>query len=146
MELSFILILTQFSSGEGCFGQVWKCEALNIEGSKGTTTVAVKTLKASATQKERDDLIKELNVMKMFYDDPHPNVVRLMGCCTTGSDKGEQLKVEFLGIIFDISEQILLIMEYVAKGKLQEFLRKSRAEQDYGNLHGILGVLITYLL
>jgi len=106
--------------GEGCFGQVWKCEALNIEGSKGTTTVAVKTLKASATQKERDDLIKELNVMKMFYDDPHPNVVRLLGCCTSGSDK----------------EQILLIMEYVAKGKLQEFLRKSRAEQDYGNLHG----------
>lgn len=106
--------------GEGCFGQVWKCEALNIDGSKGTTTVAVKTLKASATQKERDDLIKELNVMKMFYDDPHPNVVRLLGCCTTGSDK----------------EQILLIMEYVAKGKLQEFLRKSRAEQDYGNLHG----------
>jgi len=106
--------------GEGCFGQVWKCEALNIEGTKGTTTVAVKTLKASATQKERDDLIKELNVMKMFYDDPHPNVVRLMGCCTAGSDK----------------EQILLIMEYVTKGKLQDFLRKSRAEQDYGNLHG----------
>jgi len=108
--------------GEGCFGQVWKCEALNIEGNKAntTTTVAVKTLKASATQKERDDLIKELNVMKMFYDDPHPNVVRLLGCCTSGSDK----------------EQILLIMEFVAKGKLQEFLRKSRAEQDYGNLHG----------
>ena len=77
--------------GEGCFGQVWKCEALNIEGTKGTTTVAVKTLKASATQKERDDLIKELNVMKMFYDDPHPNVVRLMGCCTAGSDKGRQI-------------------------------------------------------
>jgi len=108
--------------GEGCFGQVWKCEALNIDGNKAntTTTVAVKTLKASATQKERDDLIKELNVMKMFYDDPHPNVVRLLGCCTSGSDK----------------EQILLIMEFVAKGKLQEFLRKSRAEQDYGNLHG----------
>merc|ERR1711997_153166 len=106
--------------GEGCFGQVWKCEALNIEGTKGTTTVAVKTLKASATQKERDDLIKELNVMKMFYDDPHPNVVRLLGCCTSGSEK----------------EQILLIMEYVTIGKLQDFLRKSRAEQDYGNLHG----------
>ena len=50
--------------------------------------MAVKTLKASATQKEREDLLKELNVMKMFYDDPHPNVVRLLGCCTTGSDKG----------------------------------------------------------
>ena len=28
-------------------------------------------------------------------------------------------------------------MEYVTKGKLQDFLRKSRAEQDYGNLHGM---------
>ena len=29
-----------------------------------------------------------------------------------------------------------MIMEYVANGKLQEFLRKSRAEHYYGNLHG----------
>ena len=124
-------------SGEGCFGQVWKCEALNIEGTKGTTTVAVKTLKASATQKERDDLIKELNVMKMFYDDPHPNVVRLMGCCTAGSDKGRNYFYNIEdNFTMNISEQILLIMEYVTKGKLQDFLRKSRAEQDYGNLHG----------
>jgi len=42
------------------------------------------------------------------------------GCCTTGSEK----------------EPTFVIMEYVAKGKLQEFLRKSRAEHYYGNLHG----------
>eukprot|EP00092_Neocalanus_flemingeri_P013493 GFUD01014552.1.p1 GENE.GFUD01014552.1~~GFUD01014552.1.p1 ORF type:complete len:606 (+),score=67.44 GFUD01014552.1:159-1976(+) len=104
--------------GEGCFGQVWKCEALNIDGKKGTTTVAVKTLKESASEKEKKDLISELGVMKML--EPHPNVVRLLGCCTTGSEK----------------EPIFVIMEYVAKGKLQEFLRKSRAEHYYGNLHG----------
>lgn len=126
-------------AGEGCFGQVWKCEALNIDGSKAniTTTVAVKTLKASATQKERDDLIKELNVMKMFYDDPHPNVVRLLGCCTSGSDKGLPITHNQTEAKYYFPEQILLIMEFVAKGKLQEFLRKSRAEQDYGNLHGM---------
>merc|ERR1711923_633697 len=56
--------------------------------------------------------------MKML--DPLPNVVRLLGCCTQGTEK----------------EPIFVIMEYVAKGKLQEFLRKSRAEQYYGNLHG----------
>jgi len=104
--------------GEGCFGQVWKCEALNIDGNKGTTTVAVKTLKESASEKDKKDLIAELNVMKML--DPHPNVVRLLGCCTLGSEK----------------EPTFVIMEYVAKGKLQEFLRKSRAEHYYGNLHG----------
>lgn len=27
-------------------------------------------------------------------------------------------------------------MEFVARGKLQSFLRSSRAERDYGNLHG----------
>jgi len=104
--------------GEGCFGQVWKCEALNIDGNKGTTTVAVKTLKESASEKEKKDLLQELEVMKML--EPHPNVVRLLGCCTQGSEK----------------DPIFVIMEYVAKGKLQEFLRKSRAEHYYGNLYG----------
>jgi len=104
--------------GEGCFGQVWKCEALNIDGVKGTSTVAVKTLKESASEKERKDLLQELEVMKMLKT--HPNVVRLIGCCTQGPEKAP----------------IYVIMEFVAKGKLQEFLRKSRAEHYYGNLYG----------
>ena len=54
---------------------------------QGTSTVAVKTLKESASEKEKKDLLAELEVMKMLRT--HPNVVRLLGCCTTGSDKGE---------------------------------------------------------
>ena len=46
--------------------------------------------------------------MKTLLVEPHPNVVRLLGCCTAASDK----------------EPTYLIMEYVAKGKLQEFLRR----------------------
>ena len=76
-------------SGEGCFGQVWKCEALNIDGRKGTTMVAVKTLKESANNKEREEFLAELKLMKMLLTDPHPNVVRLLGCCTSSSDKGD---------------------------------------------------------
>ena len=34
----------------------------------------------SASEKEKKDLIQELGVMKML--DPHPNVVKLLGCCT----------------------------------------------------------------
>lgn len=109
-HLRFIGIL-----GEGCFGQVWKCEALNIDNTEGAEIVAVKTLKENANEKEKKDLLSELEVMKML--DPHPNVVTLYGCCTD-------------------REPIFLIMEYVPFGKLQSYLRESRAERYYGNLHG----------
>ena len=82
--------------------------------------VAVKMLKESASQKEKDDLLSELKLMKMLLAESHPNVVRLLGACTGNTDK----------------EPTYVIMEYVSKGKLQEFLRKSRAEHYYGNLHG----------
>lgn len=97
--------------GEGCFGQVWKCEALDIDGKSGATIVAVKTLKENATERERLDLAQELRVMKNL--DPHPNVVRLLGCCTE-------------------REPMFVILEYVSGGKLQSFLRASREERNHG--------------
>lgn len=42
--------------------------------------MAVKTLKENASEKEKTDLIQELTVMKNLGT--HPNVVRLIGCCT----------------------------------------------------------------
>ncbi|KAI4499803.1 hypothetical protein M0802_005059 [Mischocyttarus mexicanus] len=97
--------------GEGCFGQVWKCEALDIDGKAGATVVAVKTLKENATERERLDLAQELRVMKSL--EPHPNVVRLLGCCTE-------------------REPMFVILEYVSGGKLQSFLRASREERNHG--------------
>lgn len=47
---------------------------------EGPTVAAVKMLKENAGEQERSDLMQELQVMKML--DPHPNVVRLLGCCT----------------------------------------------------------------
>ena len=44
----------------------------------------MKTLKESSADKK--DLLHELAVMKML--EPHPNVVKLLGCCT---DKGMNL-------------------------------------------------------
>nr|CAD7257876.1 unnamed protein product [Timema shepardi] len=84
-------------------------------GNEGTSVVAVKTLKENANEKERSDLVQELQVMKML--EPHPNVVRLLGCCTE-------------------KDPLFVIMEFVPHGKLQSFLRSSRAERFYGNLHG----------
>ena len=103
--------------GEGCFGQVWKGEVENVPESDeiGRTVVAIKCLKPNATEKDKRDLLNELSVMKMM--DPHPNVVRLLGCCTE-------------------KDPILVIIEYVNGGTLQEYLRKSRSEHHYKNLHG----------
>ena len=48
----------------------------------------MKTLKQESST-EKKDLLQELSVMKML--DSHPNVVRLLGCCT---DKGLILPFE----------------------------------------------------
>lgn len=98
--------------GEGAFGQVWRCEATDIDGVEGISTVAVKTLKENAIESEKNDLMSELNVMKSL--DPHLNVVRLIGCCTE-------------------KDPVFVIIEYVALGKLQTFLRNSRMEKNYNN-------------
>ncbi|XP_050338118.1 tyrosine kinase receptor Cad96Ca isoform X2 [Bactrocera neohumeralis] len=101
--------------GEGAFGQVWRCEANDIDGIEGVTTVAVKTLKENATESEKKDLMTEIEVMKSL--EPHINVVRLLACCT---DK----------------DPLFVIIEFVNRGKLQSYLRNSRAEMHYGNTHG----------
>ncbi|KAH8417306.1 hypothetical protein KR222_008693, partial [Zaprionus bogoriensis] len=106
--------------GEGAFGQVWRCEASNMSGSADVTTVAVKTLKESAAEVEKKDLLSELEVMKSL--EPHVNVVRLLGCCT---DK----------------DPTFVILEFVNRGKLQTYLRSSRAERHYGNTHGKSNIL-----
>lgn len=63
--------------------QVWKCEATGLKGER-SRLVAVKTLKESAGERERKDLVQELKVLKSLGQ--HPNVLSLLGCCT---DKGE---------------------------------------------------------
>lgn len=98
--------------GEGAFGQVWRCEATDIDGIEGISTVAVKTLKENAIESEKKDLMSELNVMKSL--EAHVNVVRLLGCCTE-------------------KDPVFVIIEYVALGKLQTLLRNSRMEKNYNN-------------
>lgn len=90
---------------------MYKCEAIDIDGIPGPNIVAIKTVKESATESERNDLLQELKVMKTL--DPHPNVVRLLGCCTE-------------------REPIFVILEYVSGGKLHSYLRNSREERNHG--------------
>uniref|UniRef100_A0ABD2W0Q1 receptor protein-tyrosine kinase n=1 Tax=Trichogramma kaykai TaxID=54128 RepID=A0ABD2W0Q1_9HYME len=99
--------------GEGNFGQVWKAEADDLTGHQGTTRlVAVKTVKEGASEREKEDLVRELEIMQKVGS--HPNVVTLLGCCT------EQ-------------EPHYLILEYVMYGKLLTYLRDHRTRQDFYN-------------
>ena len=59
--------------------------------TSGTTIVAMKTMKQESSA-EKKDLLQELAVMKML--ESHPNVVRLLGCCT---EKGNFALLPSLG-------------------------------------------------
>ncbi|XP_077985343.1 fibroblast growth factor receptor-like [Glandiceps talaboti] len=103
--------------GEGAFGKVVKGEAWNIAGRDGMTVVAVKMLKDNALEVDKRDLLKELDLMKSVGS--HPHVVSLLGCCTHESDP------------------TYVILEYMCKGNLQNYLRENRVTHDatYTNLH-----------
>lgn len=57
--------------------------------------VAVKTLKDNAGERERLDLIQELQVMKSL--EPHPHVVKLLGCC---SERGTSIDHYYICVVF----------------------------------------------
>ncbi|KAA0187592.1 hypothetical protein HAZT_HAZT005622 [Hyalella azteca] len=82
-----------------------KGRALDIAGRPGSTTVAVKMLKQNSTPSELGDLLSEYSLLK---DVNHPNVVKLLGACTSRGGP------------------IYLIIEYCKYGALRNFLRRSR--------------------
>ena len=67
---------------------MWKAEAENICGYDGTVLVAVKTTKEKAPDKEKSDLLQEMQIMQKIGH--HPNVVTLLGVTI---DKGIILSV-----------------------------------------------------
>ncbi|XP_033641234.1 proto-oncogene tyrosine-protein kinase ROS-like isoform X3 [Asterias rubens] len=103
--------------GHGAFGEVFLAEATGILKKSKVTLVAVKTLKEGASQSDKDDLLRELDLMKKLPD--HKNVVRLMG-----------FSVE--------QDPLYIIVEYLSKGNLKDLMKDSRVKgtRVYGNLHG----------
>ncbi|XP_061436967.1 fibroblast growth factor receptor 3-like [Lethenteron reissneri] len=93
--------------GEGCFGHVLLAEALGMEPSRPhrSVRVAVKMLKAHATEAETHDLHAELETLKKIGR--HSHLVNLLGACTRGGP-------------------LLVIVEFAAKGNLRDFLRAHR--------------------
>ncbi|KAL4240559.1 hypothetical protein ACF0H5_001351 [Mactra antiquata] len=94
--------------GEGEFGLVVKARLAQTDGDVKFKNVAVKMLKHCSTQLEEQDLWSEYNLLK---DVSHPNVIRLLGACTTDGP-------------------FYLVVEYCEHGCLLKYLRRSRLEEN----------------
>ncbi|RLU21488.1 hypothetical protein DMN91_005861 [Ooceraea biroi] len=105
-EFSRSLLKIEQVLGEGEFGRVLRAKAMNIGGVPGPTTVAVKTLKEDACASELADLLSEYQLLK---EAQHPNVIRLLGACTTPP-----------------GAPVYLIIEFAEFGSLRNYLRRNR--------------------
>ncbi|XP_019639633.1 PREDICTED: tyrosine-protein kinase receptor Tie-2-like [Branchiostoma belcheri] len=88
--------------GKGQFGEVRMGE-LRKRGI--TQTVAVKTLKAFSQEKDKEDLIGELDILVTVGR--HDNIISLVGACTVGGP-------------------LTLVVEYAPNGCLKDWLRNNR--------------------
>ncbi|CAK1544260.1 unnamed protein product [Leptosia nina] len=98
--------------GMGAFGTVYGGHALLAE-DRGWTAVAVKTLKAGASNDEKVDFLSEAEVMKRF---DHKNIVRLLAVITK-------------------TEPVCTVMEFMLYGDLKNYLlaRRHLANADSGD-------------
>uniref|UniRef100_A0A915ET95 receptor protein-tyrosine kinase n=1 Tax=Ditylenchus dipsaci TaxID=166011 RepID=A0A915ET95_9BILA len=106
--------VTFYVVGEGAFGEVWRgtLRAKYIqedEENAKLTPVAVKKLKMAAHEKELIILVSEMQIFKSIGE--HPNILKLIGCCTG------------LG-------PLMVVLELCPHGNLRDFLRKHRPSED----------------
>ncbi|ELU15562.1 hypothetical protein CAPTEDRAFT_96849 [Capitella teleta] len=93
-QLKFDIVL-----GQGAFGKVMRAEATGIDGTAGTSQVAVKMIKA---------LLSELKVL--IHIGQHLNILNLLGACTKDMHKG----------------LLYVIVEYCRYGNLRNHLLRRR--------------------
>ncbi|XP_067675199.1 proto-oncogene tyrosine-protein kinase ROS-like isoform X2 [Haliotis asinina] len=99
------LTLTKFL-GSGAFGEVFMGVARDIlSDSSGDTKVAVKTLRKSASEHEKEEFLKEALLMSNFR---HAHILSLLGVCLDNDPQ-------------------FIIMELMEGGDLLSFLRGCRA-------------------
>ncbi|XP_052004105.1 ephrin type-A receptor 3-like isoform X3 [Xyrauchen texanus] len=112
LEASCIAIDKVVGAGE--FGEV--CSGRLKLPSKKEICVAIKTLKAGYTEKQRRDFLSEASIMGQF---DHPNIIRLEGVVTR-------------------SKPVMIVTEYMENGSLDSFLRKHDAQFTVIQLVGML--------
>ncbi|XP_024125674.1 ephrin type-A receptor 8 isoform X5 [Oryzias melastigma] len=112
IEASRIKIEKIIGSGE--FGEV--CYGRMRLPGKRDIPVALKTLKAGYTEKQKRDFLAEASIMAQF---DHPNVIRLEGVVTH-------------------SKPAMIITEYMENGSLDSFLRRHDGQFTIIQLVGLL--------
>lgn len=104
--------------GRGHFGCVYVGEAAKLPNCKKRhLQVAIKTMKNSASDNDKQEFLYELEIMKLVNSLNHPNIIQLMACVTK-------------------SQPYLIVLELMSNGNLQKFLRDTKSGDVYYNLHG----------
>ncbi|XP_062960711.1 ephrin type-A receptor 2 isoform X2 [Cynocephalus volans] len=101
--------------GAGEFGEVYK-GTLKASSGKKEVPVAIKTLKAGYTEKQRVDFLSEASIMGQFS---HHNIIRLEG-------------------VVSKYKPMMIITEYMENGALDKFLREKDGEFSVLQLVGML--------
>ncbi|XP_051894995.1 ephrin type-A receptor 8 isoform X3 [Pristis pectinata] len=112
IEASRIKIEKVIGSGE--FGEV--CYGRLKLPAKREIPVALKTLKAGYTEKQRRDFLSEASIMGQF---DHPNIIRLEGVVTR-------------------SKPVMIVTDYMENGSLDSFLRRHDGQFTVIQLVGML--------
>jgi len=100
-----VIFLIIFSAlGKGAFGEVYMALYRHRDGDAVEMGVAVKTLREDPKREKEEDFLKEAAIMAKFN---HPNMVHLIGVC------------------FD-RQPYYIVLELLAGGDLQKFLRENR--------------------
>lgn len=117
-EMSRNLIQTSKLIGKGHFGCVYSGMAGKLPNCKQRKQkVAVKTMKNSAPDSEKQEFLYELEIMRLVNSLNHPNIIKLLGCVTK-------------------TQPYLIVLELMTNGNLQKFLRDTKTKDVYYNLHG----------
>ncbi|GLD73944.1 ephrin type-A receptor 8, partial [Lates japonicus] len=109
LQVEHVCGQTAWEFGEVCYGR------MRLPG-KRDIPVALKTLKAGYTEKQKRDFLAEASIMAQF---DHPNVIRLEGVVTQ-------------------SKPVMIITEYMENGSLDSFLRRHDGQFTIIQLVGLL--------
>uniref|UniRef100_A0A8C7LVT9 Discoidin domain-containing receptor 2 n=1 Tax=Oncorhynchus mykiss TaxID=8022 RepID=A0A8C7LVT9_ONCMY len=121
--------------GEGQFGEVHLCEAEGLPEFLGEgaplpdrdgrpVLVAVKQLRADATNNARNDFLKEIKIMSRLND---PNIIQLLCVCVS-------------------SDPLCMVTEYMDNGDLNMFLSQREMESTLTHANNIPAVSLSDLL